>query len=173
MPAEPTESEGAHPQTLEIHAMPGHLIRRMQQIAVSIWLDETGSDLRPVQYAALSAIRHLPGMDQLELARVVGIDRSTAQDVLIRLEKRHYLERRKDPRDARRRRLFITSDGAAALDNVAEANSIAQARILDGLSEEERALFMNLLQRLVLANGQYSRAQPPLKPDDDLRSVTA
>lgn len=172
MPAEAMESYAAKAPTLELYGMPGHLIRRMQQIAVSIWLDETGGDLRPVQYAALSAIRRLPGLDQLELARVIAFDRSTAQDVLIRLEKRGFLERRKDPEDRRRRCLYITPAGEAALDAVAEANAVAQHRILDGLDDEERALFMRLLQRLVLANGQYSRAQSPLtEHDGELRSA--
>lgn len=154
---------------LELYGMPGHLIRRMQQIAVSIWLDETGGDLRPVQYAALSAIRRLPGLDQLELARVIAFDRSTAQDVLIRLDKRGYVERRRDPRDGRRRRLYITQAGDAALNDVAEANDTAQRRILDGLSDEERAVFMVLLRRLVLMNGHYARAPSPLDGEPNER----
>ena len=39
--------------------MPGHLARRFQQIAVAVFLSEVqeaGSDLTPVQYAALAAI---------------------------------------------------------------------------------------------------------------------
>ncbi len=148
--------------------MPGHLIRRMQQIAVSIWLDETGGDLRPVQYATLSAVRHIPGMDQLELARIIGIDRSNAQEVLARLEKRDFLERRADPRDRRRRRLFITAAGEAALDQVEPANIVAQSRILDGLDDTERELFLRLLSRLVLTNNHHSRAPAAVDgPRDD------
>jgi hypothetical protein len=53
--------------------MPGHLIRRLQQIAVSIWLDETADcDVRPVQFAAMAAIRAFPGNDQMDLSRIIG-----------------------------------------------------------------------------------------------------
>src|SRR5712692_205584 len=38
----------------ELHGAPGHLIRRSQQIAVAIFMEETKAfDLTPVQYATL------------------------------------------------------------------------------------------------------------------------
>ena len=47
-------------QLQDLHAMPGHLIRRAQQIAVAIFMEECAEfDLTPVQYAALVAIREI------------------------------------------------------------------------------------------------------------------
>ena len=43
----------------EIYQMAGHLIRRLQQISVSVFTEHmraAGYDLTPVQFAALSAI---------------------------------------------------------------------------------------------------------------------
>ncbi len=42
---------------LEIYEMPGHLVRRLNQASVSVFMEEAskkGFDLTPVQYAALS-----------------------------------------------------------------------------------------------------------------------
>ena len=44
----------------DVYTKPGYLFRRMQQIAVSIFMEECREfDLTPVQYAALVAIRTL------------------------------------------------------------------------------------------------------------------
>ena len=40
-----------------IYGRPGHLVRRLQQIAVSIFMSETGGfNMTPVQYSALLAV---------------------------------------------------------------------------------------------------------------------
>lgn len=149
---------------LELYNMPGHLIRRLQQIAVSIWLDETAvSQIRPVQFAALSAIRAYPGLDQMALSRVVAFDRSTIQDVVVRVVERGWARREADPRDLRRRVLYITEKGARELDSIKAENQRAQQRILEPLSLDEQVAFMEMLSRLVKVNNQFSRA--PLGED--------
>ena len=66
---------------------PGYLIRRLQQIAVAIFLDETqGHGVTPVQYAALYAAQRQPGLDQRSLAATIGFDTSTIGGVIDRLE---------------------------------------------------------------------------------------
>ncbi|MEM6463851.1 MAG: MarR family winged helix-turn-helix transcriptional regulator [Pseudomonadota bacterium] len=153
------EAKAGSQQTLELHEMPGHLIRRLQQIAVSIWLDENeSSTLRPVQFAALTSVRACPGMDQMDLSRFIGFDRSTIQDVVIRLEKRGLVRREADPADKRRRVLFITDKGASALDDLVDSNRQAQERILAPLTPHERDVFMEMMTRLVQVNNRFSRA---------------
>ena len=57
-----------------IYDQPGHLIRRLQQIAVALFMAETKEfDITPIQYAALLAVRLHPG----------GILKD-ARDILIR-----------------------------------------------------------------------------------------
>jgi hypothetical protein len=53
------------PVTMDaVYAAPGYLFRRMQQIAVSIFVEECREhDLTPVQFAALVAIHNHPGID--------------------------------------------------------------------------------------------------------------
>ena len=64
-----------------LYAMPGHLIRRCQQIAVALFVEETERfDLTPVQYAALVSVRENPGIDQVGLVGRIALDRSSAAD---------------------------------------------------------------------------------------------
>jgi hypothetical protein len=54
-----------------IYDKPGHLIRRLQQIAVALFMAETKKfDITPVQYAALLAIDLHPGIDQTALVNI-------------------------------------------------------------------------------------------------------
>ena len=67
---------------LDLEALPGHYIRRLQQIAVAIFLQETEKHgVTPVQYAALHKIGNAPGIDQRTLARSIGLDTSSTTTV--------------------------------------------------------------------------------------------
>jgi len=72
----------------DVYDQPGHLIRRAQQIAVSMFYVTMGSDVTPVQYAALRTLQDHPGIDQITLARFCALDTSTAADLAVRLEER-------------------------------------------------------------------------------------
>src|SRR5262245_44514998 len=66
-----------------IYGKPGHLIRRLQQIAVAIFMEEAKAfDITPVQYAALLAIDLHPGIDQTTLVNTIAFDNSTIGDLL-------------------------------------------------------------------------------------------
>lgn len=146
-------------QPVALDALPGHSIRRLQQIAVAIFLQETdGHGLTPVQYAALQAVRNAPGLDQRTLARTIAFDTSTIGGVLDRLEARGLLVRRGSPEDRRVRCLELTDDGHALLDAVQPGVMRAQQRMLAPLSRADRAEFVRLLRLLVAANNDASRA---------------
>lgn len=155
MPASPSSRRRA----IDLDALPGHNIRRLQQIAVAIFLQETeGLNVTPVQYAALQAIADAPAIDQRSLARTIGFDTSTIGGVIDRLEGRALVQRNADPDDRRVRRLTLTADGAALLERVLPAMQRAQQRMLAPLPEAERAEFMRMLCTLVTANNELSRA---------------
>ncbi len=151
--------KAAAAESLDLDDLPGHHIRRLQQIAVAIFLQETeASGLTPIQYAALQALRMAPGIDQRSLARSIGLDASTIGGVVERLEARGLLLRRGTPEDRRVRLLTLTPDGEALLDEVAPAVLQAQKRILAPLPRAQRQEFMRMLRVLVTANNESSRA---------------
>src|SRR6476660_6770781 len=120
--------------------MPGHLARRFQQIAVAVFLAEVGEagfDLTPVQYAALSAIRTNPGIDQVTLAGLIAYDRTTITGVVDRLVQKGMLVRNPSSRDRRARELQITEAGKRTLRGITPAVEAAQQTMLRGLTEKE------------------------------------
>ncbi len=150
-------TSSASPTALD--ALPGHYIRRLQQIAVAIFLQETEAfGLTPVQYAALQAAVQAPGLDQRTLAGAIGLDTSTTAGVIDRLEARQLIQRSPSAHDRRVRLLTATPDGQALLDAVQPAMQRAQDRMLAPLPKAERAEFMRMLQALVNANNELSRA---------------
>ncbi|MCS6996000.1 MAG: MarR family transcriptional regulator [Casimicrobiaceae bacterium] len=142
----------------ELEALPGHLIRRLQQIAVAAVLQETASEgVTPVQYAVLRTVAAQPGIDQRTLARSISLDTSTTAGVVDRLEARGLIVREPHPDDRRMRALKTTEAGCAVLARVTPAILRAQERILAPLSGEEQAEFMRLLRLLVSEREALSR----------------
>ncbi len=144
---------------LDLDALPGHAIRRLQQIAVAVFLQETdGHAITPVQYAALQTVADQPGIDQRTLAGAIAFDTSTIASVVDRLEARGLLARNASADDKRVRLLTLTAAGDALLAAVAPAMLRAQERLLAPLRKAERAEFMRMLHTLVEANNAHSRA---------------
>src|SRR6202035_6042035 len=72
----------------DLYRRPGFMIRRAHQIAVSLFLEETGElGITNRQYGILIALKHRPGIDQISVARLLGLDRSTTGMVIKTLEK--------------------------------------------------------------------------------------
>jgi len=144
-----------------LYAKPGHLIRRCQQIAVALFMEEAGADgfdVTPVQYAALAAIGEHPGIEAAALAARIAYDRSTLGDVIERLVGKRLVARAPDARDRRLKRLSLTAEGARLLAAIEPAVARAQARILAPLAPADRARFLALLAQLVDINNAHSRA---------------
>ena len=145
-------------QLKDLHSKPGHLIRRAQQIAVAIFMEEcAGFDLTPVQYAALVAIRENPGIDATRLSALVAFDRSTLGVVLERLEARKLVKRYSSPDDKRIKLLKVSVAGSALVKRAEAAVVRAQERILAPLRASDRNTLMELLGQLVDLNNEASR----------------
>lgn len=154
----PTLPDARAPE-VDLELLPGHHIRRLQQIAVAIFLQETEAfGVTPVQFAALQGVANAPGVDQRTLARTIGLDTSTIGGVVDRLEARGLLVRNTTPEDRRVRLLALTPEGHALLAQVQPAMLRAQERMLAPLAPPEREHFMAMLRTLVEANNALSRA---------------
>jgi len=149
----------------DVYTKPGYFFRRMQQIAVSIFLEECGAfDITPVQYAALVAIRSHPGIDATRLSLVIAYDRSTLGSVVERLEAKEWIRREAAASDKRVKLLHLTPKGATLLRQIVGAVDRAQARMLAPLKAADRDRLMALMAQLVDLNNEASRV--PLRPDD-------
>ena len=143
----------------DLYTMPGHLIRRAQQISTAIFTEECGGfDLTAVQYAALSAITANPGVDATRLSALIAFDRSTIGDVLERLEMKGWISRESSPPDRRVKLLRITQDGAALLRRVEPAVRRVQERLLAPLAPRDRATMLRLLGELADLHNEVTPA---------------
>jgi DNA-binding MarR family transcriptional regulator len=153
-----------------VYSKPGYLFRRMQQIAVSIFVEECRAyDLTPVQFAALVAIQTHPGIDATRLSAVIAFDRSTLGNVIERLETKTYIDRKTSREDRRVKLLHLTQSGAALLRDIMPAVDRAQARILQPLKPADRDTLLALLTQLVDLNNEASRV--PLRAEDALEHL--
>lgn len=142
-----------------IYQMPGHLVRRLHQIAVALFTESTKDfGVTPVQYASLAVAESYPGIDQRRLANVIAFDRSTIGDVVQRLDQRGWLRRENGNEDRRTKRVFITEQGREVLNQLDPLVAESQTQILAPLSEGERAILMFLLAKLVHLNNATSRS---------------
>jgi DNA-binding MarR family transcriptional regulator len=134
----------------DVAAAPGHLIRRAQQIAVAIFADQlAASDITPVQFAILNALRDTPDIDQVTLAKRVAFDPATSGSVIGRLEAKGWVARQPHATDRRRKLLVVTPEGLQALASMQSAVAAVQSRILSPLSPAEQRQFVDLLTKLV------------------------
>ena len=153
-----------------VYAAPGYLFRRMQQIAVSIFMEECKAfDLTPVQYAALIAIHTHPGIDATRLSAVIAFDRSTLGSAIERLQAKDYIERKPALEDKRIKLLYLTKSGVAILREIIPAVERAQARMLEPLKPADRKALTGLLAQLVDLNNEASRV--PLRAEDALEHL--
>jgi DNA-binding MarR family transcriptional regulator len=153
-----------------VYSKPGYLFRRMQQIAVSIFVEECRAyDLTPVQFASLVAIHTHPGIDATRLSAVIAFDRSTLGNVIERLEAKDYIQRKASNGDKRVKLLDLTKKGAALLRDIMPSVDRAQARMLQPLKAADRKTLLALLTQLVDLNNEASRV--PLRAEDALEHL--
>jgi len=142
----------------DLYRRPGFMIRRAHQIAVSLFLDETGAlGITNRQYGILVALKQRPGIDQISVARLLGLDRSTTGMVINKLEAAGLIARTVGANDRRRSRLALTRAGERMLDRLAGPAQRAQSRVLSCFTPAERAQFLALLEKFIARNNDSTR----------------
>jgi len=135
----------------------GALTRRLHQISLRVFSEEVHPyGLTTVQFGALQAIADHSGIDQVSLGVASDIDRTTVMRVLNRLEKHGLVRRKPCPQDKRINRVYITAVGKRMISDIEPLADASQQRLLEPLAPDERAAFMNMLTKLVLAHSSQS-----------------
>jgi MarR family transcriptional regulator for hemolysin len=116
------------------------------------------SGVSPRKHQVLSVAQNAE-LTQTELARIVGLDKTTMMVTLDELERDGLAERRPLPSDRRARVVAITTAGRRALRSADAALEVARERALSLLPAEQRDLFVESLGRLACSEGRVT-AQP-------------
>src|ERR1700745_86170 len=154
-----SNSTGGSKRTpMEVYDEPGHLIRRAQQIAVSMFHSTMGHGVTPIQYCVLRVLESHPGIDQVTLAKFCALDTSTAAALAVRLEERGLVRRMMPMKSKRFRLLHLTPDGTNLLKKLVPRSKLLARRLLEALNRDEQQVFMHLLRKFVHLNNEESRA---------------
>ena len=135
--------------------------------------ENTGDHAAPLPAVSASEARALiallaaRGIAQGQLAEVLGLEKSTVSRLAAGLERKGWIRRGRDEGNHRYVRLYLTPQGGLVADRVWQALQSLQARILAGLSTEERvglAIGLRGLVRELVAEGLLDGA--PTSPGE-------
>lgn len=101
------------------------------------------------------------GVSPTELANRLRVEPGTVSKVLSRMEKVDLVTRRRDARDARSFKMYLTENGKALREPVNSRWEGVENRMLKGLSPEERVLLRRLLSQVRDNLSRSTEAHPP------------
>ena len=127
-----------------------HLLHRGSQHAEEMFnLSIGNSDITPRQYEVLSAVAAKDSVSQADIVSATGIDRSTTADLVGRLVKKGWLQRRRAKDDARAYAVRLTAAGKKAMKIGEGACLEADEKVLAGLSSAQRTKLIKALGAIV------------------------
>lgn len=134
----------------------GGLLRELtiavhRNIGVELSEHELG-DMKGPQSMALGYIIHASTKDELyvkDLEKYMKIRKSTASELVSRLEKNGYVRTEKSQKDGRLKRLIVTEEGHEAHDRILYLLQEVDDRLVAGLSKEEVDTFVRILNKLI------------------------
>ena len=113
---------------------------------------------------ALTELLAAHGIAQGQLAALLGLEKSTVSRLAAGLEGKGWIRRGRDEQNHRYVRLYLTPQGRAVADRIWQAWQSRQARILAGLTTEERtglATGLRGVLRGLVAEGLLAAPPPP------------
>jgi len=125
----------------------GYLLKHAQLRLAEL----TGSALAPYgvtgrECAVLIAIDDRAPQSQQEVARRMGVDRTSMVALIDDLENKGLVERRQDPDDRRKNVVALTEVGQTTLRQATAATRKAERRFLGSLSDDDSAALRKALQ---------------------------
>ncbi|VTU45138.1 MarR family winged helix-turn-helix transcriptional regulator [Variovorax sp. PBL-E5] len=128
----------------------GYMVRRLDNRIYRSFLDTlVHEEITPARFTALSIIGANPGVRQVDIARALNIARPAALKVVNLLVQLGLIECHPIPSDKRIGAIALTELGQRKLAVYAQKVREHEARVLEPLSQEERAQLMGFLQRVL------------------------
>ncbi|MBG6103049.1 MarR family winged helix-turn-helix transcriptional regulator [Micromonospora vinacea] len=124
-----------------------HRAAQRMHVVTGEQAEKHGLQLR--DYIVLSALDKTPGLTQVELARALGLDKTTLMTQLDRLEQEDLVVRHADPNDRRRRIPAITAVGDDVRARVARASEEAERSAMADFSQAEVDMFRRMLFTII------------------------
>jgi len=125
----------------------GHAAMRLK-IGLRRLFVASGLDVTPEQWVVLFRLREREGLTQSELGDRTVKDKTTVTRILDRLEKKGMAVRRRDARDRRSQRIYLTDKGITVLDALMPLVKRYGAEAFADVGTEERKTLCGLLARI-------------------------
>jgi MarR family transcriptional regulator for hemolysin len=116
------------------------------------------------QCRALLHLENNEGVSQKRLSELTELDPMTLVRILDRMEADGWVQRRFDPTDRRAHTLWLTPKSKPVLEHIARLVAETRAETLHGLTNEERAKLIELLERV---HANLSSLPPLVRADSD------
>jgi MarR family transcriptional regulator, lower aerobic nicotinate degradation pathway regulator len=138
----------------------GFLVRRMWQIHVAMFLQETkGSGMTPLQFSILLVLQDDPDLDQVTLAYHVGLDRSNLSEILARMVRGGLVKCSPSQQDRRAKVARLTAKGQQLVRKLSDQVNRSHVRLLEDLSARERQQFVKAMKKVVGAKNELGRTR--------------
>ncbi|MEG1257352.1 MarR family transcriptional regulator [Clostridium sp.] len=116
------------------------------------------ANLSPSEYVCLRYIRKNEGLNQETLRDLLSIDKSAVTRLVINLEKKGYIFRRKDEEDKRSNKLFST-EKTKDVKMIATSNEAYFYQwLMEDIDEESKEIFLKVLEKLYVKSKNERRA---------------
>ena len=126
----------------------GHVLRKVSQRHTSIFSTVMPTELTPTRFAAMAKLWELGPLSQNELGRLTAMDIATIKGVVDRLRVRNLVESERDPNDARRQLIKLTSKGEEVIKKaIPDALEVTRLTV-DALTQAETKQLLKLLVKL-------------------------
>ncbi|MDD3415176.1 MAG: MarR family transcriptional regulator [Lachnospiraceae bacterium] len=93
--------------------------------------------------------RKKPEVNQKDIERVTGLTNPTVSGILNRLEEKNLIRREVCKRDGRYRTIELTEEAIAIKAPLCKYGDRADARLVEGLTEEEQQLFRKVVAHMI------------------------
>ena len=120
--------------------------------------------LTSAQWRVLAFVSRCEGSNQASMADHMDMEPITLSRHLDRMQAAGMIERRPDPNDRRAHRLFLTETGRTLMDGFRAATSDVMDDFVEGISEEELAMTIDVLARMRANLTGKSVEAPALSP---------
>ena len=147
---------------LDVLSTPGHLI----SLAARGFVRLSEARLKPLGFGVghlpvLVALRDGRASTQRDLARFAKIEQPPMAQMLARMERDGLIRREPDPGDGRSSRITLTKVAEARLPDAIATLLQGNREVLRGFTDDEAALLVDLLKRLIANLDRVANVEPP------------
>lgn len=129
--------------TVEIH-LTGCRLRQY----IALMLKKEGVPLTPEQFMLIDLLWNLGEMTQQQLADQLQKDKNSVTQLVDALERKGFVERRRNPEDRRSNTLVLTEKAEHLKMEAKRKGILIMDRMLDSVTEDEQRTLLEILRKL-------------------------